>query len=326
MSQSKLITVTLNPSLDRTLKTHYMAVGYKNRTQGDALFHPAGRGVSIARAAHQLGAEAHAIVLIGRDSVGLAYATLLKESGLPHTIVETTAGTRSNTIIYDSGHDTQTELIEERGEVSADELTLVKETMLQIANKDDLILLGGSLSAGIPLDTYYQFATAAQEIGARAAVANIYQPLQETIKAQPEFIALTQQEAESYFNCPVRSVDDVISVSNSLRQETNGRVLIQLADKQRALLTTTNGRWLVDISETDTHGTTTGVWAAMLAGYLTGRISEQPFEEALELGAAAASYTAAQIGSEFGSAAEVQEMTDDVSVEAMKRQKANPTA
>lgn len=324
MSQTKLITVTLNPSLDRTLKTHYMAIGYKNRTLGDALFHPAGRGVSIARAAHNLGADAHAIVLVGRESVGLAYATLLKESGVPHTIVETAAGTRSNTIIYDSGHDQQTELTEERAEVSAAELEQVKATMLQLASEGDLVLLGGSLSAGIPLDTYYQFALALEEIGARVAVANIYKPLQETVKAKPEFIALTQQEAESYFNCPVRSVEDVISISNSLRQETGGRVLIQMSDKHHALLTTSTGRWLVDIPETETHGTTTGVWAAMLAGYLTGRISEQPFEEALELGAAAASYTAAQLGSEFGSADEVQEMTDDVSVEAMKRQKANP--
>jgi sugar/nucleoside kinase (ribokinase family) len=44
-----------------------------------------------------------------------------------------------------------------------------------------------------------------------------------------------------------------------------------------------------------------------VAGYLAGRAAEQPLDESLRLGAAAANYTAAQVGNEFGSLEEVKE-------------------
>ncbi len=72
-TQKKVITVTLNPSLDRTVTTHFLALGYHNRTTATTRLDPAGRGVSVSRALHALGVETHAVVVLGHDANGRAY-------------------------------------------------------------------------------------------------------------------------------------------------------------------------------------------------------------------------------------------------------------
>lgn len=319
MNEKKIITVTLNPWLDRTLTTHYLAMGYKNRTQGETRLDPSGRGVNIARAAHQLGVETHALVLLGNDAIGRAYESLLEMEGFPYTIVWTEAGTSSNTIIFDIGHHQETQLIQDRGEVAAAELAQVLERLPALIQPDDYVVLAGSLSLNMASNIYWQLAEVAQAAGAKVVVAGGGEAFGQALAAQPEVVVLSQQEAESYFNCPVRSLEDVVSVGTQLQRQTNGRVLIEMRERKDELLVTASGRWLVGLPEKN-GGTSSGIWDALLAGYLAGRLAERPFVEALEMGATAAGYTATQLGNEFGSVELIEELAEDINVKAVERQ------
>jgi fructose-1-phosphate kinase PfkB-like protein len=84
MSEPNVITISLNPSLDRTLVVHYLAVGYHNRARETTRLNPAGKGVNIARALHQLNCPTRAIVLLGDDATSKAFKLNHRRRGLWH--------------------------------------------------------------------------------------------------------------------------------------------------------------------------------------------------------------------------------------------------
>lgn len=113
-TNKKVITVMPNPSLDRTLATSFLAVGYHNVASEATRLDPAGCGVSISRALHVLGVPTHAIVLIGHDATGHEYQTLLAEEQFPITILRRDGRTRSNIVIHDTGLNNEAMILEDR--------------------------------------------------------------------------------------------------------------------------------------------------------------------------------------------------------------------
>ncbi|MGD2157568.1 MAG: PfkB family carbohydrate kinase [Anaerolineales bacterium] len=110
MKGKKIITVTLNPSLDRTLVTHHLAIGYHNLTQETTRLDPAGRGLGISRTLSKLGIPTQAIVLMGNDATGKAYRALISEEDFDVTVIEVSGRTRSKTIIWDTGKNNETQI------------------------------------------------------------------------------------------------------------------------------------------------------------------------------------------------------------------------
>ena len=83
------------------------------------------------------------------------------------------------------------------------------------------------------------------------------------------------------------------------------------AEEDSAVLVTEEDVWRVDLPEFE-PGTSSGVKDALIAGYLVGRAMHIPLDKSLELGAASATYTASQVGNEFGKPSDVAEFMSDV--------------
>jgi 1-phosphofructokinase len=313
-AQPKVITVTLNPSLDRTVPTHFLALGYENRTREATRLDPAGRGIGIARALHQLGVPTHALLLIGHDATGRAYQALIAEEQFPISILRRDGLTRSGIIIQDSGHESETSIWEDSDGVTHDDLQQVADTLIQLIHQGDKVVFAGSLPSGVSTDTYAWFADVVQSAGARVAInAGGGEALQLALKAKPAWVYLTQLQVEHLFNFPVRAQEDVIHCAQKLRDEGAATVLIAMSQTNETILVADNGiltaSWPDEIT-----GTHSGKAEAMIAGYLAGRFKELSREEALSLSAASAIYTESQMGHEFGTLKDMQEHTEKVDV------------
>jgi 1-phosphofructokinase family hexose kinase len=306
MEKIKIITITLNPSLDRTLVTHFLSTGYHNQTQEATRIDPAGEGLSISRALAKLGCKTHAIVILGDDATARAYRALAADEPFEITILTAHGQTRSNSIILDTGTKEETQIIEPGTELGTDDIDKTAIALREITDPGDVVVLAGALQPGAPEDTYARLTDAVHADEARAAVIRSGPALAATLSAGPDLVALTQLEMEGYFNYPVREMEDIVGCARRLRDAGAGRVLIEMRETGGALLVSDGTIVRVSIPEAE-GGTSSGVWEALVAGYLAGRAAEQPLDESLRLGAAAANYTAAQVGNEFGSLEEVKE-------------------
>ncbi len=314
MNDTKIITVTLSPSLDRTLVTHYLAIGYENRVEQPSRLDPAGEGLNISRSLHRLGIETRALVLLGDDATARAYRALIAAETLPVSIVQLRGRMRTNTILLDTGLKSETQISEGGAETSQADLDRVAAVLDRITGPGDIVVLAGALPPGAPAATYAWLTRVAHGKHARVAAVACGPVLNDTLPARPDMVTLTHVEAEGYFNYPVRQLDDLVGCARKIKQAGAGQVLIEQRQTGQAVLVTDADTLLVTIPE-DQSGTTSGVWDAMVAGFLAGRVMEQPISKSLELGAASASYTASRVGSEFGTLPEVKEKGQQADIE-----------
>ncbi len=319
-TQAKVITVTLNPSLDRTLVVHFLALGYHNQTTDTTRLDAAGRGIGVARALHSLGVPTHAIVLVGHDATGMAYQALLAEEQFPITLLRREGNTSSRIIIKDTGHNQETEIWEASSGVTEADLQEVAEALRSLINPGDKVVFAGSLPTGVPDDTYVWLTDVAQSAGAQVAInAGGSQALRKSLRARPDLVYLSQIEAEGLFNFPVRAEEDIIHCAQVLREEGAGAVLIARMESNTALFAAEQGAWTVGWP--GGVGTHSGQNAAMIAGFLAGQFISGDVDQALTLGAAAAAYTLTQVGHEFGSLKDVREHVEQVEVTPVERDK-----
>lgn len=315
----KIITITLNPSLDRTLICQFLNLGYQNFATEHSRLDPAGIGLNISRALDKLDCNTHAIVLIGKDPTGRAYQSLLHEEKFPISAVSVEGETRSNTIILDTGNNQETQVTENAGNILQQDVHLVVELLREYVIKGDTVVLAGPLPDSLSPDVYQWLTRESHDLGADVVLVTSGKPLEMALQANPDLAIILKQELESYFNIPVRDYADVIQCAQRLMEGGASKVLVSIPDEAKSLLLSDEGQNLVSFTESsDLHpqaSTTTGVLEAFVAGFIMGTFQFESLPETLEFGAAAAMYTASQVGSEFGEASDVEEFLPDVNIE-----------
>lgn len=304
-----VITVTLNPSLDRAIVLHYLNLGYHNRVKEATRLDPGGRGVNVSRALHRLSCETTGVILVGNDATGRAYQALVAQEGFPTKLITTPGRTRSNITIIDTGNKNQTHLIEEAALADEHALEVLTSALADLIQPEDIVVLAGSLPEGAPQDTYARLVEAAKNAEAVVLAARGTEATHLAIKAKPQVVVLNQTEMEALFNHPVRTKEDIIYCARKLREQEIEQVLVTMVGDQAApsaVLVTEENTWEVESSAVE-EGSRDGVEDALLAGFLTAWSKRYSSKKALELGIAAASYTALHVGSEFGTLDDIQE-------------------
>lgn len=325
MGNGKIVTVTLNPSLDKTLITHHLNIGYHNRVAETTHLDASGRGVNVSRALNRLGIATHAIVLLGDDAIGRAYRGLLREEAFPSTFVIQTGPMRSDTIIVNRGDGTETHIIDEGAGGSQEVIQQVTEKLVTVLEPGDRVVFAGDLPRDASSESYLRMSEAAFEAGGQVILMAGGDAFSQALRAQPALTVLTRLEAEALFNYPVRTDADMISGCQKLRELGAAEALIVTEDYSRAVLTTGEDTWLTEIAETG-PGTDSGVVDALLAGYLAGLSQGMTANEALRLGAAAMNYADSQIGNEFGSLDQIRQLLHRVDVRLFEKDDKPPLA
>jgi 1-phosphofructokinase family hexose kinase len=309
-----VITVTLSPSLDRTLITHYLALGYHNRTEASTRLDPAGEGVNIVRALHRLSDDGHAIILLGNDATGYAYRALIIGEGFDKTVIQVEGRTRSSTIILDTGSQEETHIIEDAAGITHVDVEQLVGALTKRIEPGDMVVFAGPLPPSSPRDTYAWLTGKVREAGGKVVIVAGGEALAEVLKVEPDLVALSEIQAEAHFNYPVRTPDDIMAGARRLREEGACGVLLEMRELGGAALVVEEGQYIITLPESE-EGTTSGTWDALLAGYLAGSVYGRSPKDALTLGAASAAYTLSQVGSEFGTLEEIQEFIDGVKLE-----------
>ncbi|MEL4151804.1 1-phosphofructokinase family hexose kinase [Corynebacterium bovis] len=167
-----IITVTPNPSIDRTQSLDGPLVpGEVNRTVTDDV-QAGGKGVNVATVCHTAGEDVVAVVPAADSS---DFAALVRSSGVPAQFVGD-APVRTNITLTDG--DGVTTKINSPGPTGTDgtDLTGALVTLLRGHESPDAggpapwVVLAGSLPPGYPEDWYARTTATAHELGYRVAV------------------------------------------------------------------------------------------------------------------------------------------------------------
>ena len=95
-----IITVTTNPSIDRTIAVNSLTLGGVNRGDLNAI-DPGGKGVNVSRALAVYGAKTHAVLICG-DLGSQWFGKKLNALNIAHNIIKAEGITRSNITLQES--------------------------------------------------------------------------------------------------------------------------------------------------------------------------------------------------------------------------------
>ncbi|GAA3859752.1 1-phosphofructokinase family hexose kinase [Leifsonia kafniensis] len=147
-----IVTVTPNPALDLTYPVDAVRLGDTNRVAA-ASVRAGGKGVNVARVAHQQGYPVLAIAPAGGAS-GQEFADELAASGVTHRLVPVQASTR-RTIAFVEHDSNQTTIFTESGENhTSTEWQLLTDAVASALPTARCLVGSGSLPAGAPLGFY----------------------------------------------------------------------------------------------------------------------------------------------------------------------------
>jgi len=181
-----IATITLNPSLDRTITVHGLRVNESNRWT-NLRYYAGGKGIDVSRAIHEMGGTTIAYGFIGGDG-GRTLEILLDEEGVPFSFTPVEQETRTNFIITDTRTFQQTIINAPGPHISKKELERFLEKLRRIYPHPDLMVVSGSVPPGVPANIYYDIVLGAKGYGVRTILDAEGQWLEEGIKAKPYLI------------------------------------------------------------------------------------------------------------------------------------------
>jgi len=182
-----VVTVTLNPAMDRTLEVPDFEVGQHRRARLVALV-PAGKGVNVARGLARLGAPAVACVLVGQAEEAL-YRESLEVVGLQCALCPVSGSTRTSTTVLDPVRHTTTHLTEAGFTVGAADLARLRAALrgVIVRHRDDpagvVVAFCGGLPTGLGLGDWISLLAVSREAGATVVVDTSGEALRAAVKS-----------------------------------------------------------------------------------------------------------------------------------------------
>jgi 1-phosphofructokinase len=278
-----IVTLTLNPSVDRTVEVEKLARGEVMRAQGVRV-DPGGKGINVSRALATHGLATRAVVTIG-GAEGEHLVTLLRQTGIEIVPVPIRGAIRSNiTVVEPDG--TTTKFNEPGAQLSTDELNAVFAAVREAVASADWLVASGSLPPGTPATVYADLVRSLAGSGTSVAIDTSGPALEAVLTAGPTLVKPNRDELAEATGRQLLTIADVVEAACQLRDLGAGAVLASLGAE---------GAVLVD-DEGALHGRTpavpplssVGAGDAMLAGFLAGGgKGADALLEALAWGAAA---------------------------------------
>jgi 1-phosphofructokinase family hexose kinase len=183
--------VAASPSIDRTHVVDALTPGEIHRPQ-HVVAVAGGKALNAARAAHALGADVHAIALLGGHA-GRWVAAALEEEGVTCDAVAGPGETRVCLSVSDGK--ALTEFYEPGPALDAGHWAALEAAAARIAANAGWVGVAGSLPPGAPPDAAARLLRVAREAGARVALDVSGEALRLGLAAGPDFVKVNAAEA-----------------------------------------------------------------------------------------------------------------------------------
>ncbi len=295
-----IVTITPNPSVDRTVLVDGIARGSVNRATSVRV-DPGGKGVNVSRALTAHGTATSAVLPLGGPE-GPVLRDLLAAAGVGVVPVPVAMSTRANIGIIEP--DGTTTKINEPGPVldAAEQELLLATAIGQLDRNPSWLVGSGSLPPGLDSDFYARLVTAAAERGVRVAIDTTRSPLALAAAAGAALLKPNDEELAQVTGRELHTLGDVIVAAESLRAP-GAQVVVSLGARG-ALLVDDRGAVLAAATAATTRPpvSTVGAGDSLLAGYLHAGTNDAA---ALATGVAWGTAAVALPGSQMPSPADV---------------------
>ena len=317
-----IVTVTPNPSIDRTVTLPGELVRGAVHRVGSVSSEPGGKGVNVARALTLAGLDVVAVLPAGEHDPILAE---LRAINVKFHAVPVAGAVRTNLAITENDG-TTTKINEPGATIAAADIAGLARAVIDRASSARWVVLSGSIPPGMSQSWYADMVAALRPLGCKVAVDTSDGPLAalaaDLERAAPDLIKPNSEElaglagvtAESLENAVARGdAEPVVTAARRLIDRGVGAVLATLG-AAGAVLVDADGAWLATPPPISPRSTV-GAGDSSLAGYVRADVEGAVAPQRLRMAVAYGSGAAALPGSALPSPAQLN--LDGVTVTAV---------
>jgi 1-phosphofructokinase family hexose kinase len=311
-----IITVTLNPALDKTLEVPNFTPGRRHRSL-DQVTMPGGKGVNVARAIKRLGQPVIATGLAG-GATGSRIVEALHEESILNAFVGIREESRTNTAVLDPTTGSHTEINERGPAVSVRELEMFREKLQYLAKGASICVFAGSTPRGLEPDIYAELIREVRKLGVMTVVDTDGEPLRLAMRAEPDLVSPNEIEAEELVGQEFNDSDDRAQAVIEMTQLGARESIMTVRDGCFACLQ--DGAQVVyraTVEEQEPRSRI-GSGDAFLAGYIAARYLERPPLDCLRFGVACGAESTQHFGAGVLDPAKIERVQGEVAAESLE--------
>jgi 1-phosphofructokinase family hexose kinase len=232
-----IVTVTLNPTLDKTFGLPKLQLGELNRAQWIRQ-DLGGKGINVSRALRALGLDSKIVSFVGGHT-GRAMQDGLRAAGFDGCFVEIEGETRANITLFDEAANQYTKINEPGPTVGPHHVTELAAQVEQLVQPNDLWAFCGSLPPGAPADLYARLIERVQSRGGRAFLDTSGPALRAGLTARPFALKPNSEEAAELLQFALRRDGEHFEAVGRLQAE--GVAVVALSRGADGLILAMNG-------------------------------------------------------------------------------------
>jgi 1-phosphofructokinase len=309
-----ILTVTLNPAMDRTLYIDHLAVDRINRVK-ETVTVLGGKGINVSKTLLAMGAETKALLIAGEENQSIIDRQL-DQLGLEHVLIPVTGETRINIKIVDEAEGTYTDC-NEKGPVGEQRaFDAIRKRVREELQDGDVLVLSGSLPPGWPEEIYRALAS---EHGKKVQVIlDGYGPsFVEGLKAKPALVKPNLKELEDHVGRKLPGRAEQIEACLELIEAGAGCVVLSLGEE--GLLRVDGERvHFAKALKVDVKSTV-GAGDALVGGLAYAMAAGEAPVDSLKRAVATASSVIETPGSHTGDLKQLKDYMERVDIKELKR-------
>ena len=286
-----IYTVTFNPAIDYVVRLDApLEVGEVNRARGEDCV-LGGKGVNVSGVLAELGCQSVALGFVAGETGAWLERGLAKQ-GITTDFIHLPEGMTRINVKIKAGQETE---LNGAGPNIPESAMQQLEAKLDALQKDDILILAGSIPSSLSQDTYERLLARLQGKGVRAVVDATRDLLVNVLPYHPFLIKPNNHELGEIVGKALKTDEEIVAAAKELQAKGARNVLVSMAGDGALLLDEAGQTHRIGCPKGKVVNSV-GAGDSMVAGFVAGYLQSGDYTAALRLGTACGSATAFSLG------------------------------
>lgn len=298
-----IVTVTLNPAVDKSYTVDRLAPEHKLRCPNPQV-DPGGGGINVSKALKALNADSLAIFFAGGMN-GTYLQQLLKEQHINIHPIQIEGETRESIVITDKSNGKEYRIVVEGPDIDPAEVDKIIAELKKV--KPSYIIASGSVPKGLPDDVFAKLARAAKDLDSRFVLDTSGKPLHEAAAEGVFLLKPNLKELSQLVGVESLQLEEVDDAALELINKGECEVVVVSLSSSGAMLVTKQGYWHIP-APTVERKSTVGAGDSMVAGMVWSLTQGKSFAEMARIGVACGTAATMSPGTQLFKKADVERL------------------
>jgi len=310
----KVLTVTLNPAIDKTVTVPNFKTGRDFREQ--ALFLSAGgKGINVSRVLKFLGTPTIATGFIG-GSDGDYITMRLDKERIKHDFCFIGENTRTSLTIIDPSHNTITRILERGPSITRFELNKFKRKFFKLTRQCRVVIFSGRNIPGAPDYFYEELIEIAKKNNIFTVFDTSGKPYELGLQAKPSMIKPNLKEAEQLLYRKIFLLSEAKQAVYQLHKR--GIPLVALTMGSRGAIVSNGKEMIQAIPPKIKRKSPVGCGDAFIGGFIASYVRNKSLGESVRMAVSCGAANALSINPGFINKTKVKKLFKQVKIQNLK--------